>query len=85
MRLELQKPKNKPAIKRRKSVTRKAKGNSYIAASLFRPLYQKAMLNVPLHKLAAATGIPPRRLVAFGNGSARPTLSQYNRIRKAVR
>lgn len=45
---------------------------------------QRWMLEVPLHILTREAGVPARRLVAFGNGSARPTWSQFKRIFDAI-
>lgn len=44
----------------------------------------RMMLDVPLADLAGETGIAPARLVAFGAGTARPTVAQFLTIRDAV-
>ncbi len=41
---------------------------------------QSIMLKVPLATLAKLTGIAPRKLVEFGNGTATPTVKQAEAI-----
>lgn len=45
-----------------------------------RAALQSLLLGMPLHLLADHTHIAPARLVAFGNGSARPTIRQVTDI-----
>jgi hypothetical protein len=66
----------------RSKVRRKRTGTPYWKGD--RLYLQSLMLKMPLGELSAATGIAPRRLVSFGNGGARPTVAQVERIYMSV-